>query len=298
MSAYPSGVPDDAVSAVVVTWNSEPVVAQMLRSLATQPNVVDITVIDNASSDDTVATVTRTAPHAALIRNDRNLGLAAAINQGLVATASPFVLLCNADISLAPDAVAAMLRTAERHPDAAFVIPCFERADGRRRTSVGDLPTLRSALLGRQAARRSAHDAADHGFWWDQWDHATERQVPRGSEACYLARRSVIARIGPQDERFRLDWEGIDWAARANEAGAEIWFCPEARVMHIGGQSIRQVQARWIVSSHKGMYRYFAKRSSPSARPFLAVVFAVRAAAKLAVLGVGSRIYDAADDAF
>ncbi len=78
-------------------------------------------------------------------------------------------------------------------------------------------------------------------------------------------RRAAIAEIGPQDEAFILDWEGIDWAARAAGAGWEIWFTPAAEVVHLGGASIRQAPLRWIAGSHRGMYRYFAKRGSPVA---------------------------------
>ena len=84
--------------------------------------------------------------------------------------------------------------------------------------------------------------------------------------------------IGLQDEDFFLDWEGIDWAARAREAGWEVWFCPAAEVVHVGGASIRQAEARWVLASHKGIYRYFRKRRPAVARPCLAAALAALAA--------------------
>jgi GT2 family glycosyltransferase len=97
--------------------------------------------------------------------------------------------------------------------------------------------------------------------------------------------------IGPQDEGFALDWEGIDWAERAAGAGWEIWFTPDATVVHAGGASIRQVPVRWIVGSHRGMYRYFAKRRPPAARPLLAAAFAARGLAKLGGLALRRTTY-------
>jgi GT2 family glycosyltransferase len=68
--------------------------------------------------------------------------------------------------------------------------------------------------------------------------------------------------------------------------GWEIWLSPKAEVVHLGGVSIRQVQTRWIISSHRGMYRYFRSRRPRFARPLIAVAIAARAAVKL----IGSKV--------
>jgi len=107
-------------------------------------------------------------------------------------------------------------------------------------------------------------------------------------------RKAALAEIGLQDERFFLDWEGIDWSARAHTAGWEVWFCPAARVRHIGGVSIRQAPLRWVVHSHRGMYRYFAKRRPPAARPLLAIAIAARAAVKAALVAARLPLYERA----
>jgi hypothetical protein len=177
-----------------------------------------------------------------------------------------------------------------RRPRAAFVIARPERPDGTLQTAAGDLPTLRSALLGRQVAR--ARGGVDRGFWWDGWDHDEERQIGRGLEASYLVRRAAIDEVGLQDERFRLDWEGIDWSERVRAAGWEIWFSPAARVVHLGGGSIRKAQVRWVLRQHRGMYRYFAKRRALALRPLLAGLFAARAAIKVVGLAVGPSRYE------
>jgi N-acetylglucosaminyl-diphospho-decaprenol L-rhamnosyltransferase len=197
------------------------------------------------------------------------------------------VLISNPDIVYRPGAVDALLAAAERHPRAAFVIPRLTYEDGSTQTSAGDLPTLAEALRGRQAQRKQL--ASDQGFWWDGWSHDVERQVGRGHEAAYLVRRDAVAEVGLQDERFFLDWEGIDWTARMRDAGWEVWFTPEAVAVHLGGVSIRQVPFRWIVRSHRGIYRYYAKRH-PAWRPWLVPLLAARAATKLA-LAAASDVY-------
>jgi GT2 family glycosyltransferase len=132
------------------------------------------------------------------------------------------------------------------------------------------------------------------GVWWDGWAHDEERVIGRGHEAGYLVRRRAVEEVGLQDERYRLDWEGVDWTARLRSAGWDVWLCPDAEAVHLGGSSIRQVPFRWIVSSHRGMYRYFADRHRRVARPFLALAIGSRAGLKLATAAVGWPLYERA----
>lgn len=274
---------DPVVTLVVVTWNSADVVGDLLDSLQSDPPAVayEVVVVDNASADRTLDLVGSHAVGARIIANPDNRGLAAANNQGMAAARGAFLLICNPDIVLRAGAVDALLDCASRHPAAAFVVAKLTHPDGTLQTGVGDLPSFREAFLGRAAARRRRTDS---GFWWDGWPHDVECRIGHGQEACYLVRASALPEVGVQDEGYRLDWEGIDWAARVGEAGWELWFCPAAEVMHVGGTSLRKARVRWVVWSHRGMYRYFAARSPRPVRPLLMTAVALRGLLKLALL--------------
>ena len=278
------------LSAVIVNWNGGTVLLDTLKSLREHPPSVEweAIVIDNNSSDGSLERVRREHPWARTIANDDNRGLAAANNQGILASQAPFLLICNPDIQVREHTIDRLLGVLDRRPRAAFAIARLERPDGSTQTTVGDLPTLREAVLGRQIQARRRNAAS--GFWWDGWSHDEERLVGHGMEACFLVRRAAVVEFGLQDEGFPLDWEGIDWSARAADAGWEIWFSPEASALHHGGVSLRQAQAAWVVRSHRGMYRYFAKRRSLAWRPVLAGIVALRAAPKLA--GVALHLAD------
>jgi len=287
------------VSVIIVNWNSLDVVAGCLDSLAANPppGSWDVTVIDNGSTDGSVEWLRQRAAASAdgavrLIANQTNRGLPAANNQGIAASVGEALLICNPDVVFHQGAIAAMVDLLERRPGAGIVVPRLLYPDGAVQTSAGDLPTLSQALKGRQAQRHRVGVGQPEGFWWDGWPHDVERPIGRGHEAAYLVRRSAVAQVGLQDERFPLDWEGIDWTARFRDAGWEVWLCPGAEVVHLGGASIRQVPFRWVVSSHRGMYRYFAKRRPAYWRPFLAVVIGGRAAVKLAATAAGAAMYE------
>ena len=273
------------MTAVVVTWNSREPLGALLDALLSDDDL-DVVVIDNASSDGTAALARARGDRVRVIENATNRGLAAANNQGIACARGEFVLIANPDTVPRSGAVTALADLLRRRPQAAFAIPRLLHADGSLQTSAGDLPSFAEALLGRRAQRRRG---ATTGFWWDGWPHDAERRIGRGHEAFYLVRRSAIDCIGPQDEQFFLDWEGIDWTARATDAGWEVWFTPRAEVVHLGGASLRQVPFRWITHSHLGMYRYFAMRRPRWHRPFLAAAIAARGVAKSALQGVTTR---------
>jgi GT2 family glycosyltransferase len=285
------------VSAVIVTWNSRQVAVDCLASLARHPPAGpwEAIVIDNGSADGTVDAVRRAAPWARVIANRANRGLPAANNQGMLAARGRAFLISNPDVLYRQGTVDALLATLDRRPRAAWVVPRLLYEDGTLQTSAGDLPTLGEALAGRQLDRARRQQAGvESGQWWDGWAHDEERCIGRGHESVYLMRRQAVEEVVLQDEEYRLDWEGFDWTARLRDAGWEVWLSPEAEAVHLGGVSIRQVRARSIVWSHRGMYRYFAARQPPAMRLPLAAVIAARAGVKLAAAAGGAKLYERA----
>jgi hypothetical protein len=296
-----AGVEDPAriadVAIVIVNWNTRREVIDCLVSLRRNPPSVrwEAVVVDNGSTDGSLGAIRERAPWARVIANATNRGLAAANNQGIRATTTDAILISNPDVVYRDGAVDALVETMRRRTRAAFVAPRLLHEDGELQTCAGDLPTLSQALLGRQVQRqRDSVRSNGGGLWWDGWDHSHECRVGRAAEAAYLVRRAAVEEIGLQDERFPLDWEGLDWTARARDAGWEVWFCPMAEVVHLGGRSIRQRELRWVISSHRGMYRYFSKRAPRVAHPLLGGIVGFRAAVKLAALLSGHSMYDRA----
>ena len=268
-----------------MNWNAGDALLDCVASLrAASSAPVDVVVVDNASSDGSPDRLAAADPAVRLIRNSTNRGLAAANNQGLLAVSAPWVLISNPDVVYDRGAVDALVGAGERHERAGFVVPRLRHPDGELQTSAGELPTVTEALLGRAAQRRMALRTGEGtGFWRDGWAHDVECRIGRGHECAYLVRAAAVAEIGPQDERFVLDWEGVDWTARLRDAGWDVWFTPEAGAVHLGGVSLRQVPFRRLARSHLGMYRYFAKR-----RPLLAPVLAPVVAARFALKGVAT----------
>lgn len=286
------------VSIVIVSWNTREALKRCLESLQQHApsGAWEAIVIDNASTDDTLQMLAETAPWARVVANLQNAGLATANNQGLALSRGDAVLISNPDIVFSAGAIDALCSALDRHPRAAFIVPRLLHPDGRVQTSAGDLPTLREALAGRRANQSRGASASElGGFWWDGWAHDQEIRIGHGAESCYVVRSAAIADIGPQDPRYFLDWEGIEWSRRAAHHGWEIWLCGDAEVIHVGGESIQRNRMRWVIASHAGMYRYFSGEVRAVFRPLLAALIASRAVAKLAALAFGAPLYERAN---
>lgn len=90
------------VSVVLVTWNSARYLRRCLEGIAHQTHTpLELIVVDNASTDDSVALVEPVATQ--VIRNDSNRGFSAAVNQALRVARGEYVLLLNPDCHLLPD---------------------------------------------------------------------------------------------------------------------------------------------------------------------------------------------------
>jgi N-acetylglucosaminyl-diphospho-decaprenol L-rhamnosyltransferase len=255
------------VTVVVVTYNALPWLEQCLSSVAGYEAVV----VDNGSSDGTLAFVRERFPAVRIIEQE-NRGLAAGWNAGIRATSGTYVLVLNADAWAVDDAVERLAAFADEHPRAAIVGPRLRYPDGRLQPSVRGFPTpwrlATEYLFLRKLAPRSR---ALNAFYASGFDHETVHEAEFVMGACMLVRRSAIDEVGPADEDFFLFSEETDWAYRFEQAGRQVLFFPGAEFVHVYGA----VHAgRMFKENVRGHLRFLAKhrglRSAERARLVIA----------------------------
>lgn len=247
----------DDVSVVVVTYNAMPWLEQCLESV----RGVETVVIDNGSSDGTVAFVRGRFPHVTLLEQE-NRGLAAGWNVGITATGSRWVLILNADAWLVGDALERLLAAGEAHPDVAVVGPRLSNPNGSLQRSVRGFPTLwRLATEYLYLRKLAPHSERLNGFYAGGFDHASEREVEVVMGAVMLVRRSAIDDVGPLDEGFFLFSEETDWCYRFAQAGWKTLFTPAAECVHVGGASHG---GRLFEENVRGHLRFFWKHHGPA----------------------------------
>ena len=268
----------DAIAAVVVTYESASTIDECLQRLRAAEGVVKIRVVDNGSSDDSVAIIQRHATadrRVRFIANPDNPGFGAACNQGVAAAdpgAAGWVALVNPDLMVEPDTLARMLVLArdgagadDAGPDAGGARCVLLGADlvgedgvrdpAARRREPDFASMLRALLSGGGSTSASMAIPPD--------DRLALQPVEAVSGALMLLPRTLYDRLGGFDEGYRLHAEDLDLCRRARQAGAAIAVVNPVRVFHARGVSSRSrpVFVEW--HKHRGLARYFRKFEAP-----------------------------------
>jgi N-acetylglucosaminyl-diphospho-decaprenol L-rhamnosyltransferase len=244
------------VSVVVVTHNALPWLEPCLESVLGEETIV----VDNGSTDGTVATVRERFPGVQVVEQE-NRGLAAGWNVGMARGSGRYFLILNADAWLADGALAALVAFADEHPEAAVVGPRLLNPDGSLQRSVRGFPTLwrlaTEYLFLRKLAPRSQ---LLNGFYAGGFEHGEVYEAEFLMGACLLVRREAVEQVGALDESFFLFSEETDWCYRFVAAGWKVLFYPGAECVHVGGGSHG---GRMFRENVRGHLRFLAKHRGP-----------------------------------
>lgn len=251
----------------VVTWNTRDITVGALRRLLDSDQGCDLRLLvhDNGSTDGTVDALRERVPEADVDAGADNLGFAGGVNRLLARSDAPWFFALNSDAWPAPGALATLVAAAERHPDAALVVPRLERPDGSLEHSTYPFPSVQVAAvtataawrwLGRERGRRLMLEG--------MWAHDTERGVDWAVGAAWLMRRSAVDEVGPLDESFFMYAEDVEWCWRARQTGWQVWFTPSARVIHVGNASGRQSYGRERTAAYlRNTYAFYRRAHGP-----------------------------------
>jgi GT2 family glycosyltransferase len=252
----PNEVPD--VTVVVVTWNALPWVERCLESVAGR----DVIVVDNGSTDGTVAFVRDRYPGVRVIEQE-NRGMGGGNNSGMRAATGRYFFLLNSDAWVVGEGLDNLVAFADAHPDAAVVGPRLLNQDGTLQRSVRAEPTLWRVATEYLFIRRLApRTNLLNPLYVGGFDHRSVRESDWLSGAALLVRREAADEVGLFDEDFFLFGEEVDWMTRFRRAGWKVYFDPEAEVVHVGGASHG---GRMYVENLRGHLRWFDKHKGPNA---------------------------------
>ncbi len=245
---------------VIVSYNVREDLARALASVFASPPAVphEVVVVDNGSSDGSLAMVRERWPGVRTIDAGANLGFSKANNLGIRATAGEWVLLLNSDTVVPPRAIDGLVDHLRSHPEAAAAGPRLVGSDGRPEISfgrmIGPFNELRQKVIGRLY----------EGGWGpvcrrvDRRLRAT-REVDWVSGACLLVRRADAEAVGLLDERFFLYTEDVDFCASLRARGRRIRFVGSVEVQHLRGRSRTHDPAASRAAYRRSHLAFYAK---------------------------------------
>ena len=260
-----------SVSAVVVNRDAGEALLSCVSSLR-RAGVGEIVVVDNASSDGSLALLAAVDKDVILVPSGANLGYGRGMNLGAKRTSGEVLLICNPDLVVEKSTVQCLVDQLVAEPDVAVVGPLILGSDGGRYPSARGFPALADAaghaLLGlvrpdNPFTRR--YQLADQPF-----DEVHD--VGWVSGACMAIRRIAFTSVGGFDPGYFMYVEDLDICWRLHRAGWRVRYLPGASVTHVGGTSSRRHPYRMLVAHHRSTLRFFARSSAGRQRALLPAV--------------------------
>jgi GT2 family glycosyltransferase len=264
------------VTIAVVSWNTRDLLARCLDSIEGdfQSGLASVVVVDNGSTDGSPDLVDAAYPWVDLVQPGENLGFGRAVNLASSGGGSPWIVAANADVELTPGALAALVGSGDRHPNAGAVAPRLILPDGSTQHSVHRFASPSQAAMFSIGAYRWSRRLGERMCIEGRWDNDRAQAIDWAFGAFVLFRRTAFERVGGFDDEQWMYAEDIDIAWRLARAGYEVWYEPDARVRHVGGASTEQAFAgfqrerRHYTAFYAWLHR---RRGGPIARTTAAV---------------------------
>jgi N-acetylglucosaminyl-diphospho-decaprenol L-rhamnosyltransferase len=232
---------NDATVVAVVSWNARELLAKCLRSLQRDADegLVEVWVVDNASTDGSPELVRRDFPWVNLIQSERDLWFCAAVNVVARRTKSEWLVQSNEDVEVSPGAIRRLIEAGEQHPDAALVAPRLLNPDGSTQQSIGKFPSLMQTAVANFGLHRASARIAKRFMLEPQEEDIQTGTVDYAIGAFLLVRRAAFESVGGCDERHSLFQDDLDLAWRLSRAGWKTWYVADAEVRHVGMGGLR-----------------------------------------------------------
>jgi GT2 family glycosyltransferase len=227
-----------SVTVIIPSFNAASLVQLVLENLRAQTILpAEIIVIDNGSEDETAAVVR--ANGGSLIPLTANHGFAAAVNEGIEAARSDWLLILNNDVELRPDWLEKVLNAVEESSAYFAVGKLLQKRNPRRLDGTWDLISRAGC------AWRCGWNAPDGDLW------NSRRRIDMASLTAMLIRKDVFQRIGTLDTRYESYYEDVDFGLRCALAGYAGVYEPEAVGWHIGSATVGLSRSTYLVSKNQ-----------------------------------------------
>ncbi|WP_349351286.1 MULTISPECIES: glycosyltransferase family 2 protein [unclassified Flagellimonas] len=228
------------IAVVILNWNGEALLERFLPSVLEYSKGTDVYVVDNASTDGSVAYVAQHYPNINIIQNSSNGGFAKGYNEGLQHVKADVYCLLNSDVEVTPDWLEPIQNTFSTQPEAAIIQPKildlmqkdhfeYAGAAGGFLDKFG-YPFCRGRIFQTIEKDEGQYDDIREVFW--------------ATGACMFIKSDVFWSLGGFDEDYFAHQEEIDLCWRAQNAGHKVFYVGHSHVYHLGGSTLSNMNPK------------------------------------------------------
>lgn len=255
------------LSIIIVNWNSGNQLAACISSIKYAAAALDdeweVIVVDNASSDDSLAEISKLSGRLKLVKNAQNRGFAAACNQGASLARGHYLLFLNPDTRLFTDSLAKPISFMEAHASQGVGICGIRLLDdeGKTTTCASRFPGLR-VMMGSLLGLSVCFPRLFPPHLMRPIELTTNQFVDQVTGAYFLVRHRVYDACGGFDEQFFVYYEEVDFSLRAMQKGFASYLVADVTAFHRGGGCSEQVKATRLFYSLRSRIQYARKHFS------------------------------------
>ena len=247
------GGPGCAVRVVVLNWNGLRWLDGCLSALRRQEGCAfEVVVVDNASTDGSVAFIRERFPECRVLALDSNSGFAGGNNAGAADATAPYLVFLNNDTEAEPGWLAALVRAADADPRVGLVTSHIVYLE-----HPGVVDSAGDGYL-----RCGGGFKQRHGQAIDR--QAADQEVFGACGAAFLIRRDLFERLGGFDEDYFMVYEDVDLSYRARLRGQRIVLAAGALVKHAGSASLGRISSNAVFYGQRNLEWTWIKNSPPS----------------------------------
>jgi GT2 family glycosyltransferase len=251
------------LSVIIVNYNVKHFLEQCLYSVRKACNGLqaEILVIDNRSSDGSLAYLQPAFPDVQFIANKDNAGFGKACNQGLAISKGKYILFLNPDTIVPEDCFLQCRDFMESHPDAgALGIRMLDGSGRFLKESKRSFPSPLTSLFKLAGLTslfpRSRVFARYH---LGHLDEKTDHEVDVLAGAFMWIRKSVLDKTGGFDEAFFMYGEDVDLSYRIQEAGFRNYYFAGSEILHFKGESTKKGSMNYVRMFYQAMSIFVRK---------------------------------------
>ncbi|MCC5918041.1 MAG: glycosyltransferase family 2 protein [Cryomorphaceae bacterium] len=228
------------IAVVVLNYNGRDLLRKYLPALIKNSEGASLVVIDNASTDESVAVLTEEFPEVKRIINPKNTGYAGGYNEGLKSVDADVYVLINSDVEVTPNWLVPIRDAFLSDSKLGAVQPAILSDERREFYEYAGAAGGFIDALGYPFCRGRVFDTLEknEGQYEDSIDCFW------ASGACMAVRSEVFHKLDGFYDHYFAHMEEIDLCWRMKSEGFTIKCLPQSKVYHLGGGTLSYQNSR------------------------------------------------------
>ncbi len=228
------------IAIAILNWNGKSWLEKFLPSVLKYSQNADLYVIDNQSTDDSLAFLRQNFPSVKIIINKENYGFANGYNEGLKSINAEFYCLLNSDVEVTENWLSEVITLFDQDPTIAAIQPKILAYHDKTKFEFAGAAGGLIDNLGYPYCRGRVFDQleTDHG----QYDDESEIFWASGC-SLFIRSKDYWEQKG-FDGRFFAHQEEIDLCWRLKNTGRKIFYTHQSVVYHVGGGTLNKQNPR------------------------------------------------------